>query len=81
MAFFSVDLYPDNLCFEGAFTVITDIPIKYDYYLNRTVEGQLRFNDNTKVIYNNDGSITVVVNGHAFTYQDLYTLYNTCPLM
>ncbi len=78
---FSVDLYPDNLCFEGAFTVTTDIPIRYDYTLGRTVEGQLRFNDNTKVIYNYDGSITVVVNGHSFTYQDLYTLYNTCPLM
>lgn len=78
---FSVDLLPENTCFEGTFIVVTEIPLKYDYSLMRTIEGKLRFNDSTIVTFNYDGTITVTVNGHSITYQDEYELYNTCSLI
>lgn len=78
---FTVGLLPDNTCFEGTFNIITEIPVRYDYSLMRTIEGRLRFNDSTVVTFNYDGTITVTVNGNSITYHDEYGLYNSCPLI
>ncbi len=74
---FSIDLYPDNTCFEGTFTFETIDPISltiiydsaadsYDYTYSG---GHVKVNG-ADIVYNEDGSITVTVNGVSQDYTD-----------
>ncbi|GBE00166.1 hypothetical protein BMS3Abin07_02213 [bacterium BMS3Abin07] len=74
----AIDFTPDAYCFEGTFTFVTNIPIRYEDSVGHNVAGQVTVNGNTVITWNAAGKVTVTVDGTQVYNGDEAGLYDTC---
>jgi hypothetical protein len=67
-------------CLNGAFTVASPQPIRYDTALGRTVSGTVTIDDVTAVSFNPDETLTVSTGDDSAMYGSSYDLGKECPL-
>ena len=66
----TVNFTPDAYCFEGTFTIATEVPVRYSFDAGYTIAGRVVINGNVTIVYNADGSVTVTVTGQAAASYD-----------
>jgi uncharacterized protein YfaP (DUF2135 family) len=76
----TVNFTPD-VCFEGTFTIDTQVPIRFSFAEGHTVAGQVVINGNVTIVYNADGSVTVTLTGQAAAdYASIDALESVCAI-
>ncbi len=75
------DFTPDDACYEGAFAIDTQTPVRFSYDTYTTVAGKVVINGNVTMTYNSDGTVTVAIAGQApTTYDNVSSLDYVCAL-
>jgi len=75
-----IDFTPDA-CFEGTFTIDTQVPVRWSYETGETYQGQVVINGNVTIVYDSDGSVTVTVTGQsADQYDSIDALESVCAI-
>jgi hypothetical protein len=78
----TVNFTPDAYCFEGTFTIDTQVPVRYSFDAGHTTAGQVVINGNVTVVYNADGSVTITVTGQpGASYDSVDEFEAVCEMM
>jgi hypothetical protein len=78
----TVNFTPDAYCFEGTFTIDTQVPVRYSFDAGHTTAGQVVINGNVTFVYNADGSVTITVTGQdPAQYDSVDEFEGVCEMM